>query len=167
MKPGIITIIGKSNSGKTTLIEQLISRLSKNGHTIGSVKHAHSGFEIDKKGKDSWRHKKAGAEATLIVSEDRVALVKDDAASELKKIQTYLKEMDLVLAEGFKSLDLPKIEVFRKESGHPAPLAVGDENLVAFVTDTDINPGVPVFELNDYGSIADFIEKTYLTPDAV
>lgn len=162
MKPDIITIIGKSNSGKTTLIEQLISRLSQKGYKIGSVKHTHSRFEIDKEGKDSWRHKHAGAHATLIVSDSKVALVKDDDTSELEKIQAYLQEMDLILAEGFKSLNLPKIEVFREAGGYPDPIAAGDKNLMAFVTDTSIDPGAPVFKLNDYDAVADFIETTYL-----
>lgn len=166
MKPEILTIVGKSNSGKTTLIEQLIARLSHNGYKIGSVKHAHGGFDIDRKGKDSWRHKQAGADATLIISQNQVALVKNDMDSEVDKIRTYLKEMDLILAEGFKSLDLPKIEVFRKESGHSSPISIGDSNLKALVTDTEFDPGVPVFSLDDYDEITDFIEKAYLKTPA-
>lgn len=162
MKPKIITIVGKSNSGKTTLLEKLIPLLTDRGYKIGSVKHAHDGFEMDKKGKDSWRHRKAGASATLVISENKVAVVKDDPQDYIEKMQSYLFDMDIVLAEGFKKQSLPKIEVFRAESVHKNPLCLADENLIAFVTDSDYNPDVPVFGLEDIRQIADFIESGFL-----
>ena len=158
MKIKIITIVGKSNSGKTTLLEKVIALLTDKGYKIGSVKHAHDGFEMDKEGKDSWRHRKAGAGATLVISKDKIAMVKDDSTNYIEKMQSYLSDMDIILAEGFKKQALPKIEVFRIDSGHKEPLCMADENLIAFVTDSNYKPDVPVFGLEDINSIVDFIE---------
>ena len=162
MKPKIITIVGKSNSGKTTLLEKLITHLTQKGYKIGSVKHAHSGFEMDKEGKDSWRHKKAGAASTLVISEDKIAMVKDDRTSYLEKIRFYLSDNDIILAEGFKRQNLPKIEIFRRQSAHKEPLCSGDENLIAFVTNSDYKLDVPTFGIEDIIEIADFIELNFL-----
>ena len=162
MKPKIITIVGKSNAGKTTLLEKLITHLTQKGYKIGSVKHAHSGFEMDKEGKDSWRHKKAGAASTLVISEDKIAMVKDDRTSYLGKIRFYLSDNDIILAEGFKRQNLPKIEIFRTQSVHKEPLCMGDENLIAFVTNSDYKLDVPTFGIEDIIEIADFIELHFL-----
>ena len=162
MKTKIITIVGKSNSGKTTLLEKLIALLTDRGYKIGSVKHAHDGFEMDKEGKDSWRHRKAGAGATLVITQNKIALVKDDKRGYSEKMQSYLSDMDIILAEGFKKQSLPKIEVFRTQSEHKKPLCMEDENLIAFVTDSDYKPDVPVFGLEEIRGIADFIELNFL-----
>ncbi|MCF6247100.1 MAG: molybdopterin-guanine dinucleotide biosynthesis protein B [Desulfobacula sp.] len=162
MKPKIITIVGKSNSGKTTLLEKVIRELTQRGYKIGSVKHAHDGFEMDKKGKDSWRHRQAGAASTLVISEDKVALVKDDATTYIEKMKRYLSDRDIIMAEGFKKQQLPKIEVFRTRSVHKHPLCMEDQNLIAFVTDSDYQPDVPRFGLGDIRQLADFIEHKFL-----
>ncbi len=162
MKPHIITIVGKSNSGKTTLLEKLIACLREKGYRTGTVKHAHDGFEMDKKGKDSWRHRKAGAQATLVITAGQVALLKDDDSDYLNKMRNYLADMDIILAEGFKKQALPKIEVFRKESTHKKPLCLEDENLVAFVSDSEYKPDVPRFGLEDIRQLADFIESNFI-----
>ncbi len=162
MKTKIITIVGKSDSGKTTLLEKLIAELTRRGYRIGTVKHAHDGFEMDKEGKDSWRHRKAGAHATLVITEDKIALVRNDDTSHIEKMQTYLLGVDIILAEGFKRQRLPKIEIFRANSGHKEPLCMEDDTLIAFVTDSGYKPDVPVFGLEDIGQLADFIEKNHL-----
>ncbi|WP_457553645.1 molybdopterin-guanine dinucleotide biosynthesis protein B [Desulfobacula sp.] len=162
MNPKIITIVGKSNSGKTTLLEKLIAHLTDKGYKIGSVKHVHDGFEMDKEGKDSWRHRKAGASATLVITENKVAIIKDDTTSYIEKMTLYLSDMDIILAEGFKKQDLPKIEIFRTESVHKNPLCMKDENLIAFVTNSDYKPDVPLFGLDDTQKLADFIEFDFL-----
>ncbi|MBT6338451.1 MAG: molybdopterin-guanine dinucleotide biosynthesis protein B [Desulfobacula sp.] len=162
MKTKIITIVGKSNSGKTTLLEKVIALLTDKGYKIGSVKHAHDGFEMDKEGKDSWRHRKAGAGATLVISKNKVAMVKDDSTSYIEKMQYYLSDMDIILAEGFKKQALPKIEVFRTDSGHNEPLCMSDKNLIAFVSDSNYKPDVPIFGLEDINNIVDFIEFNFL-----
>jgi len=164
MKPQIISIAGKSNSGKTTLLEKLISELNRRGYKIGSVKHAHDGFDFDKKGKDSWRHKKAGARSTLVITDTRIALVKDDTRPYVEKMRAFLGDMDLILAEGFKKQPLTKIEIFRTNSDHKEPMCLEDPNLIAFVTDSDFKPKVPVFGLDEVKEIASFIEKKFLTP---
>jgi len=163
MTTQIISIAGKSNSGKTTLLEKLIFELNGRGYKIGSVKHTHDGFDFDKKGKDSWRHKKAGATATLVVTDTKIALVKEDTRSYIEKMETFLGDTDLILAEGFKKQPLKKIEIFRTDSDHKEPMCMEDSNLIAFVTDSEYRPRVPVFGLDDVQGIASFIEKTYLT----
>jgi len=162
MKTKIITIVGKSNSGKTTLLEKVIALLTGKGYKIGSVKHAHDGFEMDKEGKDSFRHRNAGARATLVITENKIAMIKDDTTSYIEKMQSYLSDMDIILAEGFKKQNLPKIEIFRTKSVHKEPLCMNDENLIAFVTDSDYKPDVPIFGLEDIKQIADFIEFNFL-----
>lgn len=163
MKTQIISIAGKSNSGKTTLLEKLIFELNSRGYKIGSVKHTHDRFDFDKPGKDSWRHKRAGARATLVVTDTKIALVKEDTRSDIDKMQTFLGDMDLILAEGFKKQPLEKIEIFRTGSDHKEPMCLEDPNLIAFVTDSGYQPQVPVFGLDDVQEIASFIEKNYLT----
>ncbi|MFA5905230.1 MAG: molybdopterin-guanine dinucleotide biosynthesis protein B [Desulfobacula sp.] len=162
MTTDIITIVGKSDSGKTTLLEKLITELTGRGYRIGTVKHAHDGFEMDKDGKDSWRHRKAGACATLVITDDKIAMIRDDRTGYIEKMQTYLFDVDIILAEGFKRQKLPKIEIFRTNSGHKEPLCMEDRTLIAFVTDSGYKPNVPVFGLEDIGRIADFIEKNHL-----
>ena len=165
MTPQILLIAGKSDSGKTTLLEKLIAELKTRGHRIGSVKHTHDGFDFDKKGKDSWRHKKAGTAATLVITDTRVAMVKEDTAPPIEKMIRYLGDMDLILAEGFKKQALPKIEIFRLNSPHNAPFCLDDPNLVGFVTDSDLkpdNPDLPTFGLEEIQELADFIEKNFI-----
>ncbi|MFO7911851.1 MAG: molybdopterin-guanine dinucleotide biosynthesis protein B [Desulfotignum sp.] len=162
MAPSIISIAGKSNSGKTTFLEKLIAELTGKGYRIGSVKHTHDGFNLDNKGKDSWRHKKAGASATLVVTDNKIAMVKDDLRSDIEKMQDYLSDMDLILAEGFKRQPLPKIEVFRADGPHAHPLCLDSPDLIAFVTDSAFAPNVPVFGLEEVAAVASFIENQYL-----
>ncbi|MBU1344703.1 MAG: molybdopterin-guanine dinucleotide biosynthesis protein B [Proteobacteria bacterium] len=162
MTTKIIAIVGKSNSGKTTLLEKLIAHLTQRGYKIGTVKHAHDGFEMDKEGKDSWRHRQAGAKATLVITKTKVAMVKDDNTEDIEKMSAYLWDMDIILAEGFKRQDLPKIEIFRTQSSHKNPLCMADENLIAFVTDSNHMPDVPVFGLEDIKGLSDFIEQNFL-----
>jgi molybdopterin-guanine dinucleotide biosynthesis adapter protein len=163
MPPSIISIAGKSNAGKTTFVEKLIFELTRRGYRIGSVKHTHDGFELDNKGKDSWRHKNAGAAATLVVTDQRIAMVRDDLRPDIEKMRSYLSDMDLILAEGFKRQPLPKIEVFRADGPHETPLCLDSPDLIAFVTDAAVCTAVPVFGLDDAGPVASFIEERYLT----
>ena len=165
MKPKIIAIVGKSNSGKTTLLEKLISNLTQKGYKIGSVKHAHDGFDMDREGKDSWRHKKAGAASTLVISQDKIALIKDDTTTYVEKMKFYLADNDIIIAEGFKKQNFPKIEIFRTQSIHKEPLCINDKNLIAFVTNSDYKLDVPTFGLEDIDELSNFIELNFIKND--
>ena len=159
--PPIISVVGNSNSGKTTLIEKLIPELKKRGYRIGVIKHAHHGFTIDKEGKDSWRHKVAGADAVMVSSPGKIALVKDVSDESLDSLNPYVADLDLIITEGYKREDKPKIEVFRK-SIHPTPVCTSKDHLIAMVTDSDIDVNVPKFDLNAVELIVDLIEKRFL-----
>ena len=159
--PPIISIVGKSDSGKTTLLVRLIPELKKRGYRVGTIKHASHGFDVDKKGKDSRRHKDAGADTALLASPGRIAMVKDDDNGTLDSLEKYLRDMDLIITEGYKRENKPKIEVYRA-SQHKEPCCLKDDNLIAFVTDADIDVKVPKFGSNEIEKLADLIEKKYL-----
>jgi len=159
--PQIISIVGKSGSGKTTLLEKLIVELKKRGYKIGTIKHASEGFDIDKRGKDSWRHKQAGADTVVVASSIKIAMVKNESHETLDDLEKYFLDMNLVITEGYKKENKPKIEVFRAEK-HRKPLCSNDSNLIAFVTNTNQNLSVPIFDLEEVKELANFIEKKYL-----
>jgi len=159
--PPIISVVGKSDSGKTTLIEKLIPELKKRGYRIGTIKHAGHQFDMDREGKDSWRHKTAGADTVMVASSGRIAMVKDDDSGTLDSLISYFQDMDIVITEGYKRENKPKIEVFRTVA-HKEPLCKGNNDLIALVTDSDVDLNVPRFGLEDIEKLADFIEKSYL-----
>lgn len=157
----IISIVGKAESGKTTIIEKLIPELNKRGYKVGTVKHAFHGFEIDKKGKDSWRHKNAGAETVIIVSKERIVINKNNNNETLDSVASNFSGIDIIITEGYKSENEPKIEVFRK-ARHDEPACIGDNNLIAIVTNDNIYLNVPKFGHEDIKGLADLIEKKIL-----
>ncbi len=154
----IITIVGLSGSGKTTLIEKLIHRFIQRGFRVGTVKHHMHDFEMDLEGKDTWRHKKAGAVATVLSSPRKTGLVKDverePTLDEL--VDDYLKDMDIIFAEGYKSETYPKLEVHRKDRSRQL-ISAGDRSLLAVATDEPLKVDVPCFDLDDPDAIADFL----------
>jgi molybdopterin-guanine dinucleotide biosynthesis protein MobB len=158
-----VSIVGKSNSGKTTLIEKLIRELKKRGYRVATIKHNRHGFDIDHEGKDSWRHKKAGAQITVIASPIQVAVIEDTERdyeiSEL--IENYIHDVDIVLVEGFKDNRFPKIELFRHESKHEL-LYTAHNNYIAIASDQSFDIGIPAFDINDVIGIADLIEDRFL-----
>jgi molybdopterin-guanine dinucleotide biosynthesis protein B len=119
MAASILCFAGRSNSGKTTLIERLIPVLTEAGYRVATVKHAGHGFELDTEGKDSWRHKRAGASAVVVLSKGSMAMFAD-VAEEMKveevREQFLDKDLDLIIAEGWKSEGYPKIAVVREET---------------------------------------------------
>ena len=159
--PPIISVVGKSRSGKTTLIEKLIPELQRRGYRIGTVKHAFHKFEMDQKGKDSWRHKAAGAATVIVVAQDTLAMVKDESLNSLNDLEKYFDDLDLVITEGFKQQNKPKIEICRA-ARNTEPLCRDNRDLIALVTDLEINLNVPAFGLEDIKGLADLIEKTFL-----
>lgn len=162
--PPIVSIVGNSDAGKTTLLEKLIAELTARGYRVGTVKHDVHGFDIDHEGKDSWRHKRAGANTVVISSPKKVAVVKDSETEEMldSLASKYFQDVDLILTEGYKKEDKPKIEIFRSQV-HETPLFRGDERLVALVSDTNFDLDVPRFDLNDTTGLADFIEQRFLS----
>ena len=155
----LVCIVGRSDAGKTTLIEKLIPALRGLGLTIGSIKHDVHGFEIDHPGKDSYRHKHAGAHTTIISSPHRMAMVRDtDHDHNLDELAILFNGVDLILTEGYKRESKPKVEVYRPEA-HPEPLCRNDDRLIALVTDSDIDLGVPRFQLNDMAGLAAFLKE--------
>ena len=159
--PQVISIVGRSQTGKTTLIEKLIPVLKERGYRIGTIKHSHHIFELDKTGKDSWRHKDAGAETVIIASPGKIAMVKSDHKGTLDSLAHFFSDLDLVITEGYKGEKKPKIEVVRA-ARHQQALLTDDANLIAVVTDVQMSINVPVFAMEDIVQLADFIEKNYL-----
>ncbi len=159
----IISIVGKSDSGKTTLIEKLVPELTRRGYRVATVKHDIHGFEVDREGKDSWRHKQAGAHSVVISSPTKAALIRDvESDMNLEEIREKLiRDVDLILSEGYKKDVQPKIEIFRKEK-HKKLLCTKKDNLVAIVSNRKFRVGVPCFDLEDPKKLADFIEKEFL-----
>lgn len=164
----IVAIVGKSQSGKTMLVEQLIRELKKRGYRIAALKHSHCGIEIDHPGKDSWKFTQAGSDAVCISSPDKLAFIKNlNCELKVEEITPILgSEFDLVLAEGFKKSKIRKIEVHRKELGDG--LICSPEELSAIVTDSPTDTLIadgfklPILRWSDTAAIADFIEKNFL-----
>ena len=157
----ILSVVGKSRSGKTTLIERLIPEIKKRGYRVGSIKHAHHGFDIDQKGKDSYRHRAAGADTVVVASPNEIAMVKKVNTDSLENLEIFFDDMDLVLVEGYKRADKPKIEVFDQRS-HKAPLGLNNDKLIAFVTDDAVDVGVPLFRTDQIAELCDLIERRLL-----
>ena len=159
----IVSIVGKSASGKTTLIEKIIPELIRRGYRVITVKHDRHGFEIDREGKDSWRHKQAGAQGVIISSPRKVALIRDvDRDMSLEELRdAFGGDADLILSEGFKKDIQPKIEVFRKEE-HAELLCTPADNLIGIASNRHFDIGVPCLDIDDVKGIVDLIESTFL-----
>jgi molybdopterin-guanine dinucleotide biosynthesis adapter protein len=159
----VVGFSGYSGSGKTTLVEHLIARLRLAGQRVSVVKHAHHEFDIDHPGKDSWRHRRAGAFEVVVASDRRLAKIREyEVCSEptVHQLVAELSDCDWVLVEGFKHADLPKIEVWRGAAGKPAQYPY-DPSVVALCTDSpDRLPqptGLPLLDLNDPDAVAHFL----------
>jgi len=158
----ILSIIGKSNSGKTTLLEKLIPELKRRGYRVATVKHhAHAGFEIDQPGKDTWRHAQAGSDMVVIAAPDKLAMIQRlDQEMTLDEIAARISGVDIILSEGYKRAGKPAIEVARAERG--LDLVSEPDQLIAIACDVPLEAVVPVFNLDEVTAIADFIESRYL-----
>lgn len=158
--PPVLALIGRPNSGKTTLIEKLIPALVEKGVRVGTIKHHHGKIQIDTPGKDTWRHKKAGASVVLLSSPFGIGLVQDTAGDTPVEdiVSLYFQGVDLVIAEGYKWSILPKIEVYRSTL-NDKPMQEPGETLIATVSDVEIRPGLPWFKPEDVFLLADFIQE--------
>jgi molybdopterin-guanine dinucleotide biosynthesis protein MobB len=168
MTPPVVSIVAKSGTGKTTLLEKLIGELKRRGYTVGAIKHDAHQFDIDREGKDSWRLTQAGADAMLITSPAKIALVRQNRGSVepplAETIAAYCGDLDIVLTEGFKRSSMPKIEVHRRERS--ARLLCRDEEhdpqLIAVASDSSLELDVPVYDINDAAGLCDLIEARFL-----
>lgn len=162
MSVPVVTIIGKSGSGKTMLMEKMIGELKDRGHNIGTLKHhSHAGFDIDRPGKDSWRHAKAGSDHVIIAAPDKIASYRLlDQELEFEEVITEFEDVDVVLVEGYKSANRPSIEVIREENG--LELISDPEQRLAIAADAKLDTDVPLFDLNDVQGMADLVEERFL-----
>lgn len=165
-KTPVVSIISKKNAGKTTLLVKLIPELKSRGYKVGTLKHDTHGFEIDHEGKDTYKHKQAGADTVVISCPWKISLIKDvDADLPIDDIvERYFMDMDIVLTEGYKRGGKPKIEVFRT-GAHDTSLyqECRDTSFVAMVSDRALQLDMPVFDINDIKGLADFIEKKFIS----
>ncbi len=152
-------IVGWKNAGKTGLMERLVTEITQRGHSVSTIKHAHHSFDVDHPGKDSHRHRVAGATEVLLASRNRFALMhelRDHPEPTLDDLLTRLSPVDLVLIEGYKRDSHPKVEAHRAETGNPL-IAPDDPSVRAVAADVQLTLDRPVFDLNDTAAIADFI----------
>ncbi|WP_395661050.1 molybdopterin-guanine dinucleotide biosynthesis protein B [Aestuariivirga sp.] len=158
----VIGVAGFKNAGKTTLVEKLVTELTRRGHRISTVKHAHHSFDIDHEGRDSFRHRKAGASEVAVVSRHRWAIIhesRDDAEPTLEEILAKLAPCDLVIVEGYKRDRHDKIEVRNLDLAHPT-LAGDDPTIVAVAANGPAgDTPLPVFDRDDVTALVGFIEK--------
>jgi molybdopterin-guanine dinucleotide biosynthesis protein B len=160
----VVGFAGYSGAGKTSLLERLIPVLRERGLRVSVVKHAHHRFDIDRPGKDSWRHREAGAFEVVIASRHRLALMREFEREHELTVHQMIAELwdgvDWVLVEGFRHSDLPKVEVWRADAGHPA-LYPEDDFVAAIATDAPDRLPVPtrrpVLDLNDAVALADWL----------
>ena len=157
-----LSVVGKSDVGKTTLLEKLLPEIKRRGYRVATIKHDVHGFSIDLPGKDSWRHTQAGSDITVISSAEKVALIrKVERELTLDEIAHLIgSSVDLVMTEGFKRGPWPKIEVHRKAMG--AELLCTERELVCVATDEPVAIDVPQFDINDAAGIVDQIEQRFL-----
>ena len=155
----IFGLAGWSGSGKTTLLDALIPQLVQRGVAVSTIKHAHHEFDIDRPGKDSWRHRQAGASEVMVASSRRFALMhelRDAPEPSLEELIARMAAVDLLLVEGFKRDSHPKLEVHRPSVGKPF-LYPDDPHIVAIASDAPLTAPLPVLPLADVAAIADFI----------
>ncbi len=158
--PVISIVGGKSNSGKTTLLEKIIREAKQRGWRVATLKHDVHGFEMDQPGKDTWRHAQAGADVVVISSPHKLAILESVSGDQpLDEVLARIQGVDVIFTEGYKHGNKPKIEVFR--SAVHQELFSKPEDLIAIASDITFNNGIPCFGLDDARGICDLIEAKY------
>lgn len=159
----IISVVGKSDVGKTTLLTKLLPELKRRGYRVATIKHDTHGFDIDRPGKDTWRHAEAGADVVVISSPTKIAFIeKVETELPLDAIAARIHNVDLIITEGYKRGDKPKIEVHR--AAVSKELLCKAEELLAVATDEPLSIGVPCYDLDDAAGLVDLIEERILAP---
>ena len=159
----VISIVGRSNSGKTTYLEKVIRELKARGYRVATIKHDVHGFEMDKPGKDTWRHAQAGADVVCISSPAKMAMIKKvEQELALDDVIACISDVDIIFTEGYKQERKQKIEIYRK-AVCDTPLCPKSE-LLAIATDTPLYDDIPQFPLDDAGELALFLEAVILKP---
>jgi len=155
----VFGVTGWKNAGKTGLMERLVAEINGRGHSVSTLKHAHHTFDVDHPGKDSHRHRLAGASQVLLASTERWALMNEHRGAEepsLSELLDKLEPVDVVLIEGWKRDSHPKVEAWRAETGNPL-IAPNDPTILAVASDTSFEIDRPMFDLDDTAAIANFI----------
>jgi molybdopterin-guanine dinucleotide biosynthesis protein B len=161
----VISVVGKSGVGKTTALEQVIRELKERGYKVGTIKHDTHGFEIDRPGKDSWRHAQAGSDAVAIAGPTKMALIRRlDQEMSLDEVVELMGDVDLVITEGYKRGNKLKIEITRWECG--TELLCEPEELIGIMTDYPVDMQVPQFALHDAAGVVDLLEDLFLRETA-
>ncbi len=157
----IITVTGRSGSGKTTLIEKLVKEYSASGRTVSVIKSMRHEFEVDREGKDTWRYRSAGAASALITNGRRIALMADigDHETPIALAEKYMSAYDIVIIEGYKEGDTPKIEVIG-DSVEP-PLFESDSNIIMVVSDREFKTTLPLYKRDDVKRVMECVERIF------
>ncbi|MFZ5825899.1 MAG: molybdopterin-guanine dinucleotide biosynthesis protein B [Bacillota bacterium] len=162
--PPVLSIVGCGKCGKTTMVERLVAELTRRGYAVGTLKHDVHGFNMDHEGKDTWRHKQAGAQAVCIIGPDQIGLVRSTPRGEFSVHDAIalLGPVDLVVTEGFKRERFAKIEIFSSVRNEGGLLCGNDPQLLAVAGDLPVETDRPTFDWNNISAIADFVEARLL-----
>ncbi len=162
--PPIVSIVGKSSTGKTTFLEKLIREITGRGYKVATIKHSHHSISFDQPNKDSWRHARAGAAATMVSSTTSTQVIRSVARElSIDELARNLGEdYDIILTEGFSRGNAPKIEIHRKEAG---PLLENAKKLFAVVTDEPLETESKQFGMDDVKGVVDLLEEKFIRPN--